>query len=132
MGGQDWVVPCGGLGQFPPAEAIAMQAILQSCGVRPGKIIPEGQSTSTYENLRNASIILRKQKIDEIVIVTDRYHGPRALLVAWALGLRARLNAPASSSGHKAQTCRMVLREIAAFPAYAIRLVWWRWRDRNF
>ncbi|MBB5723160.1 uncharacterized SAM-binding protein YcdF (DUF218 family) [Loktanella ponticola] len=125
------VVPCGGLGQNPPTEAAVMQRILIDAGVPHKMIHPEDQSKSTYENLRNAALILREHGIRDITIVTNGYHGPRSKMVARAVGLRPTLGTLDASDVHKPTHYRMVLREIPALPAYAMRLIWWRWRDRN-
>jgi uncharacterized SAM-binding protein YcdF (DUF218 family) len=125
------IIPCGGLGLHPPNEAAVMQTLLIEAGVRRDVIHAEDQSTSTYENLRNAKVILRTQSIHNFMIVTNGYHGPRAKMVAYALGLRPLLSAPDTAGAHKPTHLRMILREIPALPAYAIRLIWWRWRDRK-
>jgi uncharacterized SAM-binding protein YcdF (DUF218 family) len=125
------IVPCGGLGQHPPTEADAMRDLLLDANVSPHVIHCDDQSTSTYENLRNASVILNDLSIREVTIVTNGYHGPRATMVARAIGLRPQLSAPDATDAHRPTHYRMILREIPAFPAYAIRLIWWRWRDRG-
>jgi uncharacterized SAM-binding protein YcdF (DUF218 family) len=125
------IIPCGGLGLHSPTEATAMQTLLKEADVPLDVIHVEDQSTSTYENLRNAKVILRTLSIHDIMIVTNGYHGPRAKMVAYALGLRHVLSTPDTAGAHKPTHLRMILREIPALPAYAIRLIWWRWRDRK-
>ena len=125
------IVPCGGIGQHPPSEAVVMSDLLHDAGIPAEVVHLEDQSTSTYENLRNAARLLAPLGIDEITIVTNRYHRPRAKMVAASLGLRARISAPDDADAHRPTHLRMVLREIPAIPAYAIRLIWWRWRDRG-
>jgi uncharacterized SAM-binding protein YcdF (DUF218 family) len=126
------VVPCGGLGLHAPAEADVMRDLLIESDVPPDMIHCEDQSTSTYENLRNAARILRRHDIRNITIVTNVYHGPRSKLVARAVGLRPIISAPDITGAHMPSHYRMVLREIPALPAYALRLIWWRFRDRKF
>lgn len=108
-----------------------MRDLLINAGVSDDRIQCDDQSTSTYENLRNAAIILRRQNIRDVTIVTNGYHGPRSKLVAHMVGLRGRISAPNISDAHRPSHYRMVLREIPAIPAYAMRLIWWRFRDRN-
>lgn len=108
-----------------------MQAILIDAGVSAEAIKIEDQSKSTYENLRNAAVILRAHGIRDITIVTNGYHGPRSKMVARSVGLRAALSTPDETNAHRPTHFRMVMREIPALPAYAVRLIWWRWRDRN-
>lgn len=125
------VVPCGGLGKHPPTEASVMTDILMAQGVPEQAILPEDKSTSTYENLRNAAMILKPRGISTVTVVTNGYHGPRARLVARTVGLRTKISAPDTSDAPWPQHYRMVIREVFAIPAYAIRLIWWRWRDRG-
>jgi uncharacterized SAM-binding protein YcdF (DUF218 family) len=108
-----------------------MYDILVAEGVSPTMIVQEDQSSTTYENLRNAAAILSTRNIQDITIVTNGYHGPRAKLVARAFGLRPKLSAPDNTDAHKPTHYRMVIRELIALPAYAITLNWWRWRDRE-
>lgn len=124
------VIPCGGLGKHGPTEAQVMLDILVAEGVSPSMIEQEDQSSTTYENLRNAAAILNTRNIQDITIVTNGYHGPRAKLVAWTLGLHAKISAPDITGAHKPTHYRMAIREMIALPAYAIKLIWWRWRDR--
>jgi uncharacterized SAM-binding protein YcdF (DUF218 family) len=126
------IVPCGGLGLHAPTEAEVMQELLVAAGVPRDVIYCETQSTSTYENLRNASPIIREHASRKITIVTNGYHGPRSMMVAYAVGLHAKISAPDIKDAHKLSHYRMILREIPALPIYAIRLIWWRWRDRGF
>ena len=126
------VIPCGGLGKHAPTEAQVMFDILIAENVPASAIKQEDQSSSTYENLRNATAILKPYDISDITIVSNRYHAPRALLVARTLGLRAKISAPDDTGAHKPSHYRMIVREAVALPVYTIRLIWWRWRDRDF
>jgi len=56
------------------------------------------------------------------VLVSDFWHLPRARLVARRLGLRAQGAAPTLSGARPLFTARAVLREMAAFLVYALRL----------
>lgn len=108
-----------------------MRDLLIAADVPPDVIVCDDQSTSTYENLRNAARILAPRGIRNITIVTNGYHGPRSKLVARAVGLRPVASAPSIADAHMPSHYRMVLREMPAYPAYAIRLIWWRIRDRR-
>ncbi len=109
------IIPCGGLGAHAPTEAAAMQAILEAENVPADAIICEDQSTTTLENIRNAKRLLPGRRV---IIVTDRYHGPRALMVARHLRLTAEIDAPQMPH----IPLRQHLREILARPAYALKL----------
>ena len=125
------VIPCGGLGKNGPTEAQVMFDILVAEGVTSTMINLEDLSSSTYENLRNAKTILSATDIQDITIVTSRYHGQRAKMVARTLGLNATLSAPDDTGAHKPTHYRMIIREFIALPVYAIKLIWWHWRDRS-
>lgn len=120
-GAVDWLVPCGGLGRHPPTEAAAMRAVLLAAGVPDGAIHLEGQSTNTVENIALALPILRGLGCDNVVLVTDRTHARRALLIARRLGLDAIASCPGPAPWQVA--LRQSLREV---PATALTL--WRLR----
>ena len=117
------VVVCGGLGRHPPTEAAAMTRILQEAGVPPSAIRQEDRSTSTLENIRFALPLLRQEDARAVVIVTDATHGPRAALVARHFGLRARISAPPLRGGRRRTILRQAIRELGAYPLYAVRLL---------
>ncbi|MCK0121762.1 YdcF family protein [Loktanella sp. F6476L] len=125
------IVACGGLGKNAPTEATVMRDLLINAKVPTDVIHCDYQSTSTYENLRNAAQILKPFGIRNITIVTNGYHGPRSKLVARAVGLKPQVSAPDITGAHMPSHYRMVARELPAIPAYAARLLWWRFRDRN-
>ncbi len=57
-----------------------------------------------------------------VLIVTDMTHGPRAALVARHFGLHPRVSAPPLKGGRKRTILRQMVRELGAYPLYAIRL----------
>ena len=117
------IVVCGGLGRHPPTEAAAMTHLLRDVGVPSDAIRQEDRSTSTLENIRFALPLLRQNDLRDVVIVTDATHGPRAALVARHYGLRPRVSAPSLRGGRKRTILRQALRELGAFPLYALRLL---------
>ncbi|MEL6642097.1 MAG: YdcF family protein [Pseudomonadota bacterium] len=127
----DIVVPCGGLGPYPPTEAEAMRDILRDEGVPITAIHCDDQSLSTYENLANAQKILVAHGKPDIILVTDSLHAPRARLTAWALGLKARADTPPLKPMPVKTRLRRFRHEAFAFPIYLVRLPFWLWRDRR-
>lgn len=115
------LIPCGGMGRFPPTEAQAMADLLQEAGVPADRITPEDRSTTTEENIRFALPILRGLGATDVLIVTDWYHAPRARLVARRLGLRPTSCSPGWQGARMITQLRQALREIPALGLY-----WWR------
>lgn len=108
-----------------------MKDLLLAQDVPQDMIHLEDQSTTTYENLRNARRILHQLAITDIIIVTDSYHGPRALMVARALRLKAQVAAPPVQAVGLPLRLRRFRHEAVALPGYALGLMWWLWRDRG-
>lgn len=115
------LIPCGGLGLHPPAEALAMRDLLIAKGVPAGKISPEDRSTTTEENIALALPILRGLNTTTVLIVTDWYHAPRAKLVARRLGLAATCRSPGLRGARWKTQVKQVAREVPALAIY-----WWK------
>jgi uncharacterized SAM-binding protein YcdF (DUF218 family) len=88
----------GGVGKYPPAEAHVMRQLAVDAGVPEACILIEDQATSTFQSARQCAAILRQHGWSTALIVTDRYHLPRALLVFRSCGLEAYGHAP---PGHR-------------------------------
>ncbi len=117
------VVPCGGLGRFPPTEAEAMVDLLRVAGVPVEVIVPEAQSTNTRENIRFARDLLATRGEADVLIVSDAYHLPRALVIARRLGLRATGSAPPRVNARAWPQVKGWLREAPALIALWLRLI---------
>jgi len=63
-----------------PACADLMAVLLVELGVRPTDVIVENVSRTTYENAVLSRRILQERHIDEVVLVTEATHLPRAVL----------------------------------------------------
>jgi len=69
-------------------EALIMKNYLVNKGISSMRIIMEDTSTSTLENLTNASQLAKRYNCHErFLIVTDRFHQYRAITVANSLGM---------------------------------------------
>ena len=79
-------------------------------------------STSTLENLVNARTILAATGARSAIIVTDRFHAPRALLTARRLGIIATASCPAPTGTSPLRLARCWLREVPACLWYLLRL----------
>lgn len=90
-------VLCGGVGQHPPSEARVMARVIREAGVQGEVLVLEEHSTDTISNIGNALRLC--PDMQEVVIVTDRYHARRARIVARHLGLCVRSSSPSGPAG---------------------------------
>lgn len=79
------VIVSGGIGEDEPiSEGFVMKKYLMKNGICEDRILIEGLSTNTFENLKNTKEILGG--IDEILIITSNYHLFRAMILAKRIG----------------------------------------------
>lgn len=102
------------------SEAAAMRAYLVSRGVPPEAITMEDQSVSTRENLQNSQQLMQRYQWRQAIIVTNRSHLFRSLLLARLLDLPAS-GAAAPMADNVYLLIKQHLRESAAIPAALIR-----------
>lgn len=119
------IVLTGGLGGFPPAEAVAAADLALSLGVPRAALLIEDQSHSTEENARFAAARLQEEGLpaQRILVVSDSYHGFRARRVF------ARYFPEVESTGSRPQAWVRVkgsYREVLAVGGYAAagRISW--------
>ncbi len=93
------VVTGGGQAGDATTEAKASYDYLRAQGVPDERVLLEVQGTSTYESLAAAHRFLAAEGITAVVLVTDRFHARRSLLVAEEVGFDAEvaLTPPAAS-----------------------------------
>ena len=84
-----YLLVTGGVGKYPPAEAAVMQRLAVAHGIPPQHILCEDQATSTFASALRCCDMLRQRGWSRVLVVTDRYHLPRALFAFWSCGLRA-------------------------------------------
>lgn len=70
----------GGLGQYPPPEAEVMRQIALEQGVPASCMVLEDQAASTFWSAVYCRVLMRQHDWSSALIVTDRYHLPRAEL----------------------------------------------------
>ncbi|MDR0591579.1 MAG: YdcF family protein [Candidatus Nomurabacteria bacterium] len=91
-GGEAVIITSGGQGadELVP-EALAMKNYLVENGVPKNKIIMEGKSTTTAENLEFSKRIIEKHtKHYSAIVVTSNYHVLRTVILARSVGLNAQ------------------------------------------
>ena len=90
------IIGCGAVGKHGPSEAQVIRQICLDNAVPDSCISLEEQSTNTYENIRNAMALLDSKSV---IIITDKYHAPRARMTAKHLGIIGDLQ----QSDHKSR-----------------------------
>ena len=106
------IVGTGGTGLHPPAEGALVADLARAAGVPEAAIRAETASRTTWENIALARPLLPGPRV---LVVTDAWHMPRAMMIARRLGL-APCAAPCPPGAHRRQRLRLALREV---PAYA-------------
>ncbi|KAA8613029.1 YdcF family protein [Salipiger aestuarii] len=112
------IVACGGQGAHAPAEAAVIARLCHEAGVPRSVVFCEDQSTTTLENIQFARPVLRQIGAREVIVVSDFYHLPRALMVARRSGVSARGVAVALTGARPGPQVKAVLREIPALGWY--------------
>lgn len=79
----------GGVGTFAPAESQAAALLARRHGVPQSAILREDTSTSTWENIEQATRICRAHGWSRVVVVSDAYHLWRARRNFAAMGIEA-------------------------------------------
>lgn len=81
------VIVSGGTGiDEPISEGYVMKKYLINHGIDKHRIFVEDLSTNTFENLKNTKQILKD--VDEILIITSKYHLFRSKILAGRVGFR--------------------------------------------
>jgi uncharacterized SAM-binding protein YcdF (DUF218 family) len=118
------IIASGGVGRFPPSEAEAIRRICVAEGVPESAIYIEDQSHTTLENIAFSARIARSFGGRRMLVVTDKYHLPRAILCFRFLDFEAAGSGPARGSGTPLyKWIYYHLREIVALPYYLFLLL---------
>jgi uncharacterized SAM-binding protein YcdF (DUF218 family) len=112
------VLSGGGSGPVPEAELMRRAAIAD--GVPPTALLIDSLSRDTFENARETARLLSARGLRSVLLVSDRVHLPRAVLLFRLAGLRVagRAAVPARSPRRAADAA---LREILALPWSLLR-----------
>lgn len=114
--GAAYLVPSGGVVGAPPAEAEIMRTLAVAQGVPEARILVEDRARNTFENALYTGLIMRERNWRRVVVVTDRFHMPRALYVYRRLGLEVSGDAVrARQPGSLPTRLRLYAREVLAF-----------------
>ena len=82
-----WLLLSGGATTSNTAECVTMAAMAADLGVDATQILQENQSTRTLENAAYCARVLRQRQMLRCLLVTDRFHMPRAIMTFRAFGV---------------------------------------------
>lgn len=91
------VVTGGGQADDLTTEAKTGYDYLRESGIPDGRLRLEVQGASTYQSLAATARFLRQEAVVDVVLVTDRYHVKRSILIAEEVGLRPVVSPTAKS-----------------------------------
>jgi len=109
------LVVSGGVGAEPPAEATVMARMAEALGVSPQHIVAEDRSRSTLEQAEQVGAVAQRLGWRKVVVVTDRYHLPRAVFLFRRAGLDVQGSGCGRSDGSVLRWWGGVLREVPAW-----------------
>lgn len=111
----------GKISEADITEAVYMQRVLQANAKQPLNLILEEQSNSTYENILNSKTKLGREL--NIIIVTDKYHIARSVILAKAVGFKKVYWASPETKYETKELAYHYFREMAANIAYLPKLI---------
>jgi uncharacterized SAM-binding protein YcdF (DUF218 family) len=88
-GGIDLLIPTGGVGEHPPAEAEVMSEILRTMGVPEGAIVQEDKARSTWESALRVKEVTGHRGVGRVLVVSDPLHCVRVVSAFGRAGLMA-------------------------------------------
>jgi uncharacterized SAM-binding protein YcdF (DUF218 family) len=81
------LVPSGGVGRFPPAEAEVMARVARSGGVPDAALVLDAEATSTSESAEKIGVLAATHGWQRVILVSEPYHLRRASLLFKTQGL---------------------------------------------
>ena len=117
---------CGAGSGGSLSEADVMTSVAVASGVPELEIIPDQRSVNTFENIAFGTLLVSGLPVDRLVIVTDGWHMPRALMCCRALGIKA---VPNPYRDRTLSAIPHICREVPALIKY---LFWLPGRVRTF
>ncbi len=119
-GGIDRLCLTGGIGAEGAAEAEVAAALARALGVPDAALIVEATSADTNGNIARALPLLPPGTA--LTLVSNRWHLPRAWLIARLYGHRTALSGPRGTAG-MARTAAAIAREVCAVPVSVFRIL---------
>lgn len=120
-GAAKFLLMSGGRNGHSTPEAVLMRAMAVEEGVPEGSVMLECVSTRTLENAFFSKAVMEERGWTRALVVTDKFHLPRALLAFCCFGIKATGSSPAKYWGEATfkRRVRIVAREVVGLVAYA-------------
>ncbi|HEX2182644.1 MAG TPA: YdcF family protein [Rubrobacteraceae bacterium] len=117
------LIPTGGLGKHPPAEAEVMGRVLREEGVPDGAVVLEDLALNTWDSARLVAGMARKLGVRCVLVVTDPLHCVRTVAAFERAGLEAWAEPVYASPMWRGRWSRrgQLARETGALVWYGIR-----------
>ena len=116
------IIATGGPAGAHPTEASVMRRLLVGAGVPEEAVIEEDRARDTLENALFSIAILRARGLGPAIVVSDRYHLPRALMLFRLLGQPATASGPPlSPAATRRERLASLRRETVATPRDFVR-----------
>jgi uncharacterized SAM-binding protein YcdF (DUF218 family) len=117
---------CGGVGAEPPAEAVVMRRIAVQSGIAPERVILEDRSRTTLQQAEEAARLVGAAGWRRVLVVTDRYHLPRAVFLFRRAGLDAAGSGCGRGDGSLVRWWAGAMREVPAWIKTLLVAIWGR------
>jgi uncharacterized SAM-binding protein YcdF (DUF218 family) len=128
----DWIITTGGQGLGYIPESKSARGLAAKQGVPLSKILIETDSHTTYENIQDIVDVAKQHNINSVIIVSDRFHLARGVMVAKYFGFKqVYWDYPATSSYTKKELALNYLREAVAIWAYLPKMWLNHWQLGN-
>lgn len=108
-----------------------MRDILVADGIAVPRMLCEDQSLNTLENLEYTNGLMATHGIGSILLVTDSFHMPRALMTCRCLGIEVQAYPVWNPTAELWPWALAHLRELVALPVYVNRLWWSRPKEAS-
>jgi len=122
-GSIDVMAMTGGSRSGRPAEADVMAALARDQGIPADRLLIESRARNTRENARFSLALLEPHGVDRVVVVSDAWHLPRAMMLfrRFAAGGIAVDGCAAPVRAGSLGWWVAALREVPAFAVDAVR-----------
>ncbi|MDB4940145.1 MAG: hypothetical protein JWO40_570 [Candidatus Doudnabacteria bacterium] len=119
----EYIITTGGVGLGSIAESKIGEKVAEQKGVPKDKILEEVSSHNTFQNVEEGKKIAKEKNIKSVIVVSDRFHVARGVLVARYFGFDpVYWDFPSASYYKKTDLIRNYAREALAILFYVPKL----------